>query len=258
MNWATKRKLQYLGGLFGFFLIILFAIFYPVIFKKSTCTDNRKNGDEAGVDCGGSCLKMCRETTSDPLVIWSRGFHVVGNTYNLIAYIENQNKNSAIENITYQFRIYDVNNRLIGRRDGSTYIPPNKQFAIFESRFDAGESQVKSVTFEFTESFDWTRKEPTLNNLQILADKITMTEDKKNPGLSARIKNESIQDIPSFEVIAILYDENRNAINASRTIKDGLLSNSSLPVFFTWPEALTSEPVIKDVIVQINPFNVAF
>ena len=85
-----------------------------------------------------------------------------------------------------------------------------------------------------------------------------MGEDKKNPSLSARIKNESIYEIPSFEVIAILYDENHNAINASKTIKDGLSSNDNLSVYFTWPEQLSSEPFIKDVLVQINPFTVSF
>lgn len=258
MTWATKRQLQYVGGLFGIFLIILFIFLYPVIFKKPSCTDGKKNGVEAGIDCGGACSRMCLETTSDPVVLWSRAFPVVGNTYNLVALIENQNKNSGIENIPYEFRIYDVNNRLIGRRQGSTFIPPNTQFAIFEPRFDFGQSQVKSVTFEFSAPFNWIKKEPTLNTLPIYVDNITMGEDKKSPSLSAIIKNESIYEIPSFDVIAILYDEERNAINASKTVKEGLSSNNSLPVFFTWPEPLTSEPVIKDVLISINPFNVSF
>lgn len=258
MTWATKRKLQYLGGLFGFLMIVLFIFLYPIIFKKPTCTDGKKNGDEVGVDCGGACLRMCLDRTSEPVVLWSRAFPVVENTYNLVAFIENQNKNSGIKKIKYEFRIYDVNNRMIGRREGSTFIPPNKQFAIFEPTISFGESVVKSVAFEFIGPFDWIRKEPTLNNLAMYVDKIVMGDDRYNPSLSAVIKNESIHDVPSFEVVSILYDENRNAINASKTVKDGIPSNSSSSVYFTWPLPLNSEPVIKEVLFSINPFEVSF
>jgi hypothetical protein len=258
MTWATKRKLQYLSAVFVLFLLVLFIILYPIIFKKPTCTDNVMNGTETGIDCGGTCSLMCKEKTSDPVILWSRAFPVVGNTYNLVAFVENQNKNSAIYNIPYEFRIYDVNNRLIGRRQGSTYIPPNKQFAIFEASFDAGEAVLKSVTFEFSDPFVWTKKEPTINSLPLFVDNVVMGENKNSPSLSARVNNESIYDIPSFDVVAILYDENHNAINVSKTVKDGLMSNNNLPVFFTWPEALTSEPVTKDVLIELNPFTVSF
>ena len=258
MTWAIKRQLQYLAGLFGFFLIILSIFLYPVIFKKPTCSDGKMNGGETGIDCGGLCALMCRQSVSDPVILWSRAFPVMGNTYNLVAYVENQNKDSGSISVPYEFRIYDVKNRLIGRRQGTTYLPPNKQFAIFEPSFDPGEAQLKSVTFEFSGPITWVKREPTLNNLALFVDNVEMGSDKKSPSLSARIKNESIYEIPPFEVVTILYDENHNAINASKTIKDGLNSNDNISVYFTWPTELTSIPVIEDVLIQINPFTVSF
>jgi hypothetical protein len=258
MTWAAKRQLQYIMMILGFIFIILFIFLYPIIFKKPTCFDGKQNGDETGIDCGGSCSLMCKQNTSDPFILWSRAFKVADNAYNLVALVENQNKNSAIENISYEFIVYDVNNRMIGRREGTTFIPPNKQFAVFESRFDPGLAQIKSVLFEFTEPFVWVKKEPTINSLPIYVDNVTLGEDTKNPSLSARVKNESIYDLPPFDVIAILYDAEHNAINVSKTITDGLSSNNNMPVSFTWPNTLTSVPVIKDVLVQINPFTVSF
>ena len=240
------------------FIIILFIFLYPIIFKKSTCSDGKKNGDEVGIDCGGSCLRMCLEKTSDPLVLWARAFPVLGNTFNLVALVENQNKDSAIGNIDYEFRVYDVNNRMIGRRTGSTFIPPNKQFAVFEPRFDGGEAEVKSVVFEFTGPLTWIKKEATLNTLPIYVDNITMGSDEKSPSLTARVKNESVNDLPTFDVITILYDKDNNAINASKTFRDGLASGDSLSVYFTWPLPFSSQPVKKDVLISINPFSVPF
>ena len=34
--------------------------------------------------------------------------------------------------------------------------------------------------------------------------------------------------------------------------------NDSIPVYFTWPKELPSDPVIKDVLLQINPFTLSF
>lgn len=258
MTWAAKRQAQYLLGLFGFFALIAFIIIYPMITKPATCTDGKQNGKETGVDCGGLCQLVCPAEASEPVILWYRAFPVSNNNYNLVAFVSNQNKNAALANISYEFKIYDTNNKLIGRRVGTTYLPPNQQFAIFEPRFEAGESEVRSVLFEFTPPFIWYKKEPTIQTLPIKVDTIVAGTDKYTPTLTARVTNDSIYDLPAFDVITILYDINHIAINASKTHKDSLVSNSTTPVLFTWPQPFTEEPVTRDLLVQINPFAVAF
>lgn len=258
MSWASRRQFKYFSIVMLFVAFVIFLFLIPIIFKKPTCTDGKQNGAELGVDCGGSCALMCENEVSDPVILWSRAFPVTGSTYNLVAYIENRNKNSAIFTTPYEFRVYDTNNKLLGRREGKTFVPPNQQFAIFESRFDAGQSQIKSVSFEFISPFVWIKKEPTLQALPISVSNIILDNNKDTPILSAVVHNDSIYDLPEFDVIAILYDSDNNAINASKTHKDKLLSGRSLPVMFTWPEALTALPITKDVMVLINPFSVSF
>jgi len=95
--------------------------------------------------------------------------------------------------------------------------------------------------------------------LPIQVQNIIFDDNKDTPRLSATIRNDSVYDIPEFDVIAILYDINKNAINISKThIVKGLLSNKSLPVTFTWPEVLSSTPLTEDVLISINPFSVSF
>ena len=258
MSWASRRQFKYLSGFFIFLALIVFALTYKLIFKVPTCSDGKQNGTETGLDCGGSCTHVCDNEVVAPVVLWSRAFKVIDNNYNLVAFIENRNKNSAVTSVDYEFRIYDTNNKLLGRRQGKTFIPPNQQFAIFESRFDAGASTIRSVSFEFTSPFVWVKKEPTLQVLPITASKIIFDNDKDTPTLSASIDNNSIYDIPEFDVVTILYDTDHNAINASKTHKTKLMNNSSLPVFFTWLETFDVSPVTKDVLIQINPFSVSF
>ncbi len=258
MSWASRRQFKYALGFFSVLALIVFAFAYPYIFKKPNCNDGKQNGAETGVDCGGACLRMCLNEVTEPVVIWSRAFFVTGKNYNLVAFIENRNKNSGVVEASYEFRVYDTNNKLLGRRQGVTFIPPNQQFAIFEPRFDSGESQIKSVTFEFMPPLTWIKKEPTLQTIPIQVTDIVLDNNIDTPSLSAVVRNESIYDLPEFDVVAILYDEDHNAINASKTHKDKLLSGGSLPAVFTWLEALSSTPVTKDVLIQINPFPVSF
>lgn len=258
MSWASKKKFKYASGFILFVLIIAFAFTYKIIFKKPTCSDGKLNGTETGIDCGGSCSLMCKEDVVSPVILWSRAFPVVENNYNLVAMVENRNKNSGVVSASYEFRVYDTNNKLLGRKEGKTFIPPNQQFAVFESRFNAGESSIKSVAFEFTGPIIWIKKAPTLQNLPISINNIVFNDDKDNPNLSATIVNNSIYDLPEFDVVAILYDVDRNAINASKTHKSGLSSNNKTPVIFTWPELLSAFPATKDILISINPFSVSY
>ncbi len=258
MSWASRRQSQYLFGLLLFLGLIALIILWPTITRKPTCADLKQNGTETGVDCGGSCQRICNVDAAEPVVLWSRAFPVTGSTYNLVAFIENSNKAAAVAMVSYEFRIYDTNNLLIGRRSGTTFIPPNQQFAIFESRFDSGASQIRSVRFEFTSPFIWVKKAPTIQTMPIRIDNIILGSDIQSPTLTARVNNDSIYDLPAFDVIAILYDKDHIAINASKTHKDSLSSNGNSLLLFTWPQAFTNTPLTEDVLISINPFATPF
>lgn len=258
MSWASRRQFQYIGGLLIFLGILALIIAWPTITKAPTCSDGKQNNGERGVDCGGSCQRICTADASEPIVLWSRAFPVTGNIYNLVAFAENRNKDAAVYQVSYEFRIYDTNNILIGRRQGSTFISPNQQFAVFEPRFDAGASEVKSVNFEFTSPFVWMKKQPTIQTLPIRVDDIVLADDKGIPSLTAQINNDSIYDLPEFDVITIIYDIRHIAINASKTHKDGLASNEKSLLLFTWPQPFTDDPATKDILVQVNPFTTPF
>lgn len=258
MSWAGRRQVTYVGGLLLFIGVVLFVIFYSVIFKAPTCSDGKKNNGELGVDCGGSCELMCSSQVSDPVVLWSRSFPVAGSAYNLLAYVENQNKSAGIREVSYEFKIYDTKNLLIGRRLGKTFIPPNQRVAIFEPRFDTGNAIPRSVTFEFTSPFVWVKKEPTIQTLPIRIDRISYGEDASAPTLTARMVNDSIYDLPAFDVVTILYNTEHNAISVSKTHKDNLLSNETTPLLFTWPRPFSEKPVTQDILPVINPFTTSF
>ncbi len=255
MTWALRRQLLYILILVLFFGGIAFSVLYPKLTKPPTCSDGKQNGVETGVDCGGMCAKACLEQADNVSVLWSRVFRVVPGRYNAVAYLVNHNKNTAIQKINYRFRFADANNIYIGKRDGSTYVPPTGKFAVFEPAIDLGSSVPVFVSFEFTQVPNWVFvSEEKINQVKTTVSNISLIDDTTTPKLSATVKNNSLFTIPDVNVIAILYDSTNNAVSASRTYLEVLNPEESKQVNFTWPEAFSSKVVAKEIIPIYNIF----
>jgi len=259
MTWALKRQLLYVIILIIFLGVLGFLIVSPYINKLPTCTDNKQNGDEKGIDCGGSCAKACTFEADQISILWARTFEVIPGRYNAVAYLENHNKNTAIYKIKYKFRFADKNNIYIGKRDGETFIPPGGKFAIFEPGIGVGNSVPVYTAFEFTETPVWnTVPEGKLSQLKILVSDIKLENQNTSPHLSATIKNNSFFIVPEVSVVALLYDEKGNAVSASRTYLDALTTEQSVNIDFTWPEPILGNVVAKEIIPMYNIFLIKF
>lgn len=257
MTWALKRQILYICILILFFSGIAFLIAYPQFTKAPTCVDGKQNGTETGVDCGGSCEKACINQVDDISVLWSRVFRVVPGRYNAVAYLVNHNENTVINKINYRFRFADENNVYIGKRDGSTYVPPAGSFAVFEPAIDMGNSVPVFVTFEFTEAPDWTFvSESKVNQVKVLVSNIKLINEDTAPKLSVTVKNDSLFTIPDINFIAILYDASHNAVSASSTYLDVLNRQDTKNITYTWPEKFDSKVVTQEIIPIYNIFSV--
>jgi hypothetical protein len=249
MTWAFKRQIFYIAILIAFFSIFAFLIIYPSLNKAPTCNDLKQNGDETGIDCGGSCLNACLAQVDAVSILWARAFKVVPGRYNAVAYLINHNKNEAVQKINYRFRFADANNVYIGKREGSTLIPPGGNFAVFEPGIDIGNSIPVYVSFEFTQIPQWLQvSQEKINQLKVLVSNIQLTDEGTSPRLSATVKNTSLFTIPNVDIVAILYDEQGNAISTSRTFLDQLNPLQNTDINFTWPEPLPGTVVAKEII----------
>ena len=257
ITWAFKRQIFYVVILVSFFSFFGFLIFYPKLNKAPTCSDGKQNGNETGIDCGGSCLKACIEQVDAVSILWTRAFKVVHGRYNAVAYLVNHNRNAAVEKINYRFRFADSNNIYIGKRDGSAFIPPGGNFAIFEPGIDIGNSIPVYVSFEFTQMPQWFQvSQEKINQLKILVSNIQLVDETTFPKLSAAIINNSLFTIPNMNIITILYDASGNAISTSRTYLDKLNPLQDTNINFTWPEPLPGIVVKKEIIPMYNIFSV--
>ncbi len=257
MRWALKRQICYIVILAVVFLVFGSLIAYPYFNKAPTCSDAQMNGQERGIDCGGACARACTAEVAPLSVLWSRAFKVTEGRYNAVAYIENPNRNIAAQKVSYRFRFADANNVYIGKRDGSTYVPPSGHFAVFEPAIDVGHSTPVYVTFEFTSAPPWTRvSQEVLSQLKVTSSNIVLVGEDTSPRLRATVRNNSLFYIPEVDVVTILYDATGNAVSASRTYLDELAPEESVDVGFTWPEAFERKIIEKEILPMYDIFSV--
>lgn len=255
MTWAFKRQLLYLFTFLIAFFGFSYLIISPYLSKAPTCIDLKQNGDETGVDCGGSCPKACTFEVDQISILWSRAFEVIPGRYNAVAYLENHNKNTAIYKIKYKFRFADKDNIYIGKREGETYVPPSGKFAVFEPGVNLGNSVPVYTTFEFMEIPTWIQvPSEKVEQLKIFASDMKLEDEKTTPRLSGIITNNSLFKVPELNVVAILYNTAGNVVSASRTYIDVLDREQEREINFTWPQPFTEEVIAKEIIPIYNIF----
>jgi len=255
MTWALKRQLFYIGVLIIFFFTLGFLIVSPYLNEMPSCIDNKQNGNEAGIDCGGSCVKACTFEVDKVSVLWARTFQVIPGRYNAVVLLENHNKNTAIYKIKYKFRFSDKDNIYIGKREGETFVPPSGKFAIFEAGIGVGNSIPIYTSFEFTETPLWSNvSEDKINQLKVSVSDIKLENQDTSPHLYATVRNDSLFNIPEVSVVALLYDEKGNIVSSSRTYLDVLGAEETKDISFTWPEPIKGNIVSKEIIPMYNIF----
>ncbi len=246
LSWSAKRKLEYLGIIF-LVLILPFGLFAYFHFSKApSCFDNKQNGSEEGVDCGGACLKLCDFQTVPPIIHWERMSKVGDGLYNVLSYVENANQIAGVHSISYIFKLYDTDGVVIARRTGTTFLPPKKISPIFEGAVDTGQRTAVRVTFEFTTDPVWEKysaKEPAIR----ISSQVFSSEDIA-PRLEVDATNLSPARITHADFVAIIYDEKGNAIAFGRTAEDTMAKAETRHLTFTWREPFPS-PVSKIEII---------
>ena len=245
MKWSTQRKLVY----FLVFIIIFGALIgtpaYFLLHKDPTCFDNQQNQTEDGIDCGGPCVKLCNPLELLPVVMWQQSFEVSPGVYSAAAYIQNPNLNGIATNVPYTFTLSDADNNVIATRSGTTNIPAGKNFALFEGGISVATATPVRTDFSFTKTINWVATR-TKEDLQV--QNIAILNPLTSPSITADIQNPDVSPVGRQAVVVLVYDVGGNAFAASRTVIDGIGSQSQSHIVFTWPLPFEKTPVRAEII----------
>lgn len=256
MVWAQRRKLAYTTIVFIFFGMLVFLGYRKATNVPPTCFDNKKNGTETGVDCGGGCFQYCPNELPDPKVRWVRSFEVTPGIVQSVAYIEHSYPTAAAQTVRYQFKIYDEKNSIIAERSGSTYLGPMGRTAIVEPLIPTGNSKVATTRFSFLPPIPWQKTGGIFSQIVIKTDRLLLENYTGGTRLTATLENKSRYSFSNIDVVGLLYDKNDNVITASKILLPSLKGESSETVYFTWPQKIDTDSVrVIEVLPRINPFS---
>jgi len=207
------------------------------LYEAPTCFDRIQNGNEHGIDCGGSCERLCPSAFLAPSVAWTSYEALAIGYYNAAAYIINPNPEGEALNVPYRIVLYDVNGEQIIDMPGTVDIPPHRNTLAFLGPIPVGKRVATKAFFEFTCGDRcmeyWRKKSDTLATLSI--GEKNYTEEGSGSSLLVTLKNTVVKPIGRMSVYAILSDARSNIVGFSKTIVDGIAGLGVVQPAFTWP-----------------------
>lgn len=232
-SWSKRRKLLYSVSTS---VVVIGAVIIPVflfIYERPTCADGIQNGRERGVDCGGSCERLCQTEFLAPSLAWTRFEEIAPRLYNIAAYVVNPNIDAEAVNVPYHISLYDDRGVIITDTAGVLTLPPHRNTLAFQGAVDVGQRIPAKALFEFTASPFWYKKKDGLSAINIGEKKYF--EDQTGSSLTVEVKNTSVYSLGNVVVGVVLYDKDGNALGFSKTVLDEMPPQQTVLAPFTWP-----------------------
>ncbi len=250
IDWRTKRQIIAFLVVFLFVGSIAGVIVY-LQWPKPTCTDNKQNQDEEGVDCGGPC-GPCVSNPKSIAVLWTRAMKIDEHTYEAASLIENPNLFYGLPLVKYNFKLYDSQNILVATREGQTFINPQDKFVVFETKIDTGRRDASKAVMEIEPLSDWQyikKEKPS-----IIVSKKNFSNGPPFPVASANLYNESLFPVKNIYAYIVLSDKDGNAMAVSSTKVESISGESNKEITFTWPASFNEIPSTSEIYTRINLF----
>ena len=245
-DWAKKRRhmIETILTLVGVAIIAVVVI--AVTYKAPSCSDQKQNQGETGIDCGGPCPYLCSVNETAPQVTFVRAVSPQPGRIDVIAYIENANADASVQNAKYTIELYNANEQVVAVKTGLINLPPASTVPLYISNFYNGRQRITSAFLSFdSTTVLWTRNTnrlqlPTPSNIQII--------DGATPKITASISNPTAFPLYNETVVATVFDAKNNAIAASQTVIPLLSSQGTSQIFFTWNQEFSSPPVRVEIL----------
>lgn len=210
MNYRLRKQIT-IASVFFLVLVLIGLGFYFVRKPEASCFDGVKNQNEIEIDCGGVCVTCEVLTLKDIEVNWVKAVSSGNDKYDLVAAIKNPNPNFGAPSFFYEFQLKDQSGKLIGSKEGSSFILPGDSRYLIETSFESA-------------------KDPALVNLIIrplLKENWKKLENDKIPELFVKDKKFSVLSIqPNYTAEATGVVQNNSDFDFDKVYVDILLFNS--------------------------------
>lgn len=248
MSSSQKRKNKYILSFFLVISLSMMIVLFFRLYEKPNCFDNKLNGDEDGIDCGGSCDLVCSFDIVAPIIQWSRVVKTSEGIYGVVSMVENLNVSAQAESVPYVFKLYDIDGLLVKEKRGYAFIAANSTFPVYEGTINTGKRIPVRATFEFTKNPYWVKSFEDYKDL-ITVKNIDFQEKNGASKVFAKIENNTVRNLKNIELVVLLLDEEENIINSSKTVIDEIEKGGFENAIFTWPILFDKEITKTDLVL---------
>jgi hypothetical protein len=249
MTWAAERRLVvYL--IVGAFLAVLAAIvFLAVFYDAPSCTDGVKNHGEEGIDCGGSCKYLCTMSVEPATVLFTQALDNGEGRLDVVALIENKNREAAAQDIPYTVTVYGYDQSLLQSVTGTFDLPPGATVPVFLPGIAAGQAAVGNAFLTIDpEKVQW-YAQPRDPRIVPRVSHTALGGTASAPRVSATLSNPDVRPLSDVKVIVMIKDARGNAIAASQTIVPSIPAHGQSVARFAWNRGFIDTPVS----IQVMP-----
>lgn len=236
LTWAKQRQLIILGGIAIFVVAVLSISGYLFFHEAPSCSDNKWNQNETGVDCGGVCTRICTADTKALTLEWVRLFKIRDGIYSAVARVSNPSVDSIARDVPYTFTLKDSSGKEVSKRSGTVFVPARSTFVVFEGTIISS-GDPETVSFQFDKDPEWVRSTYTQPQLAIIDKQLSDIE--KAPRLVATVSNQNIVDVNNVTLSALIYDDQGNAVQVSQTYIEKIKAGATTKATFTWPQPIS-------------------
>lgn len=254
MNWHTRRRLIYALAVLLTVSAVTVYVLRDTLFPEPSCFDNRQNGFEVGVDCGGTCSLRCTQEVIPLTTKWSRALRTSSGTYDLVAMVSNKNINNAPRSLAYVFTAYDAEGAVLKQLFGTSTAPIDGDFPVIIQNVQLSQMPA-SVSAQLFDGPHFTVQEkptsPTLRTSGIRYEAGVI------PRVYAILTNTRRITIENLRVRVLVYDANDNVYAAGETLIPFLDKEESKNISYTWNAPFKEYPTKIRIFPIFDPFTPA-
>lgn len=250
MSWSSRRRALIAGGvifvLAAFFSVVAFVSLY----ETPSCMDGKQNQDEEGIDCGGSCAFLCRESAAAPSVRFVRTLAAGEERTDIIAYIDNPNPRAKAESAQFVAELIDTTGNVVATREGVVDLHPTATIPVFMSGFPFATNTIARAFISFDEgALKWVTASPQEGVPQVTDIHLTTSSA---PRLTAKVTNDIPYAVYNVRVVATIFDTAGQAMAASETVLSRIAGGATENVVFTWNTPFQFEAGRIDVVPVLS------
>lgn len=246
--WAVWRRSLFISSALLVLVAFVTAAYFTHVYQAPNCFDTEQNGSERGIDCGGACVRICAIDVIPPKVVWVNSFKIADGQYNAVAYVENPNQFAGSKDVHYTITLKN-GSQIVAERTGTTVLPPNSVYPIFEGRiFTDNNSPITETNITINPPEVW--QPATLGAEQFRTRDIELTRADERPRLDVTMQNVSLATAEDVEVVATIFNSAGQPVTASQTVIEGFAGETTKDIVFTWPSSIAK--TVKSCVVPTD------